>query len=123
MEKIYDFLIVGLGGAAGSMMRYGVTLGWPGTFATMSVNIAGSFVIGCLTAFLTDSSALLFLTIGLCGGFTTFSTFSMQSVRLFQDGKFFPLILYVAGTVVLCIVLACLGYILGKNYLSERYGV
>ena len=128
MEKIYDFLIVGLGGAAGSMMRYGVTLlfaalGWPGTFATMSVSIAGSFVIGCLTACLTDSSALLFLTIGLCGGFTTFSTFSMQSVRLFQDGKFFPLILYVAGTVVLCIVLACLGYILGKNYLSERYGV
>ena len=120
MNKLYDFIMVGLGGAAGSMMRYGVTLlfaalGWPGTVATMAVNLTGSFAIGFLSASLSDSSALLLLTVGLCGGFTTFSTFSVQSVRLFQDGKFLPLIFYVAGTVTLCVMLAWLGYSIARK--------
>ena len=51
---------------------------------------------------------MIFLTVGLCGGFAIFSTFSMQSVRLFHDGEFLPLILYVAGTVVLCVMFAWL---------------
>lgn len=115
MEKLVNFLMVGLGGALGSMLRYGVTLlfsalNWSGNLATLAVNVAGSFAIGYLTGSVKPGTLLLLLTVGLCGGFTTFSTFSLQSVRLFQDGKIGAAALYIAGTLLLCVLFAALGW-------------
>ncbi|MCQ2142250.1 MAG: fluoride efflux transporter CrcB [Bacteroidales bacterium] len=122
MEKLANFLAVGLGGAIGSMMRYGITLmcaalSWSGNIGTMMVNVIGSFAIGFLSGSVKEGTLLLLLTVGLCGGFTTFSTFSLQSVRLFQDGKIGALVLYVLGSVILCILAAALGYFLAGRKL------
>lgn len=115
MDKILNILAVGLGGALGSMLRYGVTLlfasmSWTGNAATMVVNVLGSFLIGYLSGSLEQSTLLLLLTVGFCGGFTTFSTFSSQSFRLFQDGRFGAMALYIALSVILCVVFAGLGW-------------
>lgn len=120
MDKTIDFLLVGLGGALGSMLRYGMTLlcaalNLSGNVATLAVNVLGSFLIGLLTGCCKDGSLLLLLTVGLCGGFTTFSTFSMQNVRLLQDGKIGLAAIYILATVVLCVIMAWLGYKIGQT--------
>lgn len=120
MDKFVNFLIVGLGGAAGSMMRYGMTLlcsaiNLSGNVATFGVNILGSFLIGLLTSCCKEESLLLLLTVGLCGGFTTFSTFSMQNVRMIQDGKIGIAAAYIIATVIACVIMAWLGYRLGQS--------
>lgn len=120
MDKTIDFLLVGLGGALGSMLRYGMTLlcaafNLSGNVATLAVNVLGSFLIGLLTGCCKDGSMLLLLTVGLCGGFTTFSTFSMQNVRLLQDGKIGLAAIYILATVVLCVIMAWLGYKIGQT--------
>lgn len=56
-----------------------------------------------------------FLMVGLCGGFTTFSTFSMQNVRMLQDGKVGMAAVYVIATVIVCVIMAWLGYRLGQS--------
>lgn len=120
MDKLVNFLIVGLGGAAGSMLRYvvtllGSTLNLSGNVATFSVNILGSFLIGLLTGCCKEGTLLLLLTVGLCGGFTTFSTFSMQNVRMLQEGKIGMAAIYILATVIVCILMAWLGYRLGQS--------
>ena len=115
MEKLINVLIVGLGGALGSMLRYGVTLlfaalDWSGYLAIMLVNALGSLAIGYLSGSVKDSALLLLLTVGACGGFTTFSTFSMQSVKMLQEGRIMPLLLYTLGTVVICVLMAWIGF-------------
>ena len=116
---IRNILIVGLGGAMGAMMRYGMTLvcnaiQWPSNLGTFLVNIIGSFVMGLLIGWSEANSSqtswLLMATVGICGGFTTFSTFSMQSVSLLQQGKYPLAVLYILGTVLVCIVMAAIGY-------------
>lgn len=120
MDRIVNYIIVGLGGAAGSMLRYGITLlgsmlNISGCFATFAVNVLGSFLIGLSTGLFKDGTLLLLLTVGFCGGFTTFSTFSMQNVRIFQDGKLVSAMLYIISTVIVCIISAWLGYRLGQS--------
>ena len=120
MDKLFDFIMVGLGGAAGSMLRYGVTLicsalDFSGNAATFSVNILGSFLIGLVTGCCKEGTLLLLLTAGLCGGFTTFSTFSLQNVRMLQDGKVGPAAVYILSTVVICILMSWLGYRLAQS--------
>ena len=119
MDKLINYLTVGLGGAAGSMLRYGVSLLFAslhlsGNLVTFSVNVIGSFFIGILTGCCKEGTLLLLLTVGLCGGFTTFSTFSLQSVRLLQSGNLWEAALYIIGTLVVCVAAAWLGYQLGK---------
>jgi CrcB protein len=115
---IKNFLLVGLGGALGSMLRYAVYLSltvknFPlGTFA---VNIAGSFIIGIVLALsIKDESFLnnwkVFLATGICGGFTTFSSFSAENVTLLQNGKFGIALLYITLSIVLGIAAAWLGF-------------
>jgi CrcB protein len=87
---IKNLLLVGLGGATGSMLRYAVTLLIGSSifpYATLFVNIIGSFLIGLVIAFcIKDESIVnnwkLFLATGICGGFTTFSAFSMENMQL-----------------------------------------
>ena len=115
-----NFLAVGLGGAIGAMLRYGMTLlgsyfHWPANLSTLSVNVAGSFVMGLLVSCCDNGTWMLLATVGICGGFTTFSTFSMQSVTLLQDGKWGQAALYILGTLVICVVMAWLGCCFGNK--------
>ena len=120
MDRLVNFLMVGLGGAAGSMLRYAVTLlgaasGISGNVATFAVNVLGSFLIGLFTGCCREGSLLLLLTVGLCGGFTTFSTFSLQNVRMLQDGKIGMAAVYILSSLIVCILAAWLGYRLGQS--------
>ena len=103
--------MVGIGGLIGSVLRYLVSILFAAfinssfPFATLTVNVVGCFLIGVLFA-VSDRGQLispewrLFLATGLCGGFTTFSTFSYESISLLQDGE----LLYSFGNVILSVV-------------------
>jgi fluoride exporter len=112
-----NFLLVGLGGMVGSMLRYACYLLIPaGSFplATFTVNIVGSFAIGLLLGFAgrtADQHNLqLLLATGLCGGFTTFSAFSADGIRLASEGKTGLLIVYACASVVLGMLATYGGY-------------
>jgi fluoride exporter len=112
-----EFLLVGAGGAIGSMLRYtGNLLQHSKSFpvATFLINIAGSFVIGVVMGWCLknepSSNWKLFLATGICGGFTTFSAFSYENLLLLQNGKVFLSLLYITGSVLLGIAAAWLGY-------------
>lgn len=113
-----NILLVGLGGSIGSMLRYAVSLlinskYFP--YSTLAVNILGSFLIGVFFAMSTEDEVFfnnwkLFLATGLCGGFTTFSAFSMENLALLQTGKFGLAITYTAISIVFGIAAAFWGY-------------
>lgn len=114
-----NFLFVGLGGALGSMLRYAFTLlaQWLSVsshWATLTVNILGSFLIGCFTVNCGRVPLLLLLTVGFCGGFTTFSTFSSQSLSLLQNGRYGAGFAYIVANLLLCILFAWLGFSVAK---------
>ena len=113
--------LVALGGAVGSVSRYGLTLfiqtrtgsGFP--YGTLAVNVIGAFVLGLIARFSVESAAIspevrLLLTTGFCGGFTTFSTFSYESARLLEDGELRTAILYMLLSVVLSLLAMFLGF-------------
>ena len=112
-----QFMLVGFGGAMGSMLRYaGNLLYAPKLFplTTLLINLLGSLIMGMVMAWSlrqpsSDNWKLLIAT-GLCGGFTTFSAFSYENLCLLQAGKPILSILYVAGSVAGGIVAAWLGY-------------
>ena len=118
---IRNLLLVGLGGFFGSIARYLVSqlnvyidfLSVP--IGTLLVNITGSFLIGFLTG-IADKSALLtvqwrmFLMVGLCGGFTTFSTFSNENLMLLHNGQYVSVILYTALSIFLGFTAVFLGF-------------
>jgi len=86
--------LVGTGGAIGAILRYGVSnllLWWrgPHTFpiSTLVVNIIGTFVLGIVVFGSSGNEATLLIGVGACGAFTTYSSFSVQTVRLWEDGK------------------------------------
>ncbi len=113
-----NLLLVGLGGAIGSMLRYVTyliiaTKYFP--YATFAVNIVGSFIIGLVLAFSLKDETFqnnwkLFLATGICGGFTTFSTFSAENLALFENGKYFTALLYISLSIILGIIAAWLGF-------------
>ena len=119
---IRELLAVGLGGAAGSVVRYILSawllaghtmLGFPtGTFA---VNAAGSLLIGILLEAISSATAGWLLIVGFCGGFTTFSTFSADAVRLLRAGDYGPATAYIALSVAVCIAFAALGMWIGAQ--------
>jgi CrcB protein len=125
-----SFIGVAVGGAAGSVLRWWAGLavsrfvvsGFP--WATLLINIAGSLLIGWMaSATLPDgplpASATLRLTVmtGFCGGFTTFSAFSLQTLGLVQQGALFAAAANVLGSVALCLAAVTLGYHLGARAL------
>ena len=119
---IRELFAVGLGGAAGSIVRYMLSawllaghtiLGFPtGTF---QVNVAGSLLIGILLEATTSTTAGWLLIAGFCGGFTTFSTFSADAVRLLRAGDYGPATAYIALSAVVCIAFAGLGMWIGAQ--------
>jgi len=100
-----SFLLVGLGGALGSMARYGVTKMLAGIqvsfpIATFVVNIFGCFILGLFLGFLeknqlVNSHLMLFLAVGFCGGFTTFAAFAYENLILFEKQLFTINFLYI----------------------------
>ena len=111
-----NVLLVFLGGGTGSALRYLVGR-WIGSavfpWATFAVNAVGSLVIGLLGGWASRfgwcESVRLTLTVGLCGGFTTFSTFSKESLALAEAGRWFAFAAYAIGSVAFGIAAAALG--------------
>ena len=110
----YGFLLVFIGGGIGIALRHGsalVAARWFGTglpYGTLFVNIFGSFVMGLITEYWALKSGLpqpvrLFLTTGIIGGFTTFSTFSLDTAVLWERGQSLATLAYVLGSVVVSI--------------------
>jgi CrcB protein len=115
-------LLVGFGGFLGSVARYFMSrlnlhydwLSIP--VGTLSVNVLGSFIIGFLTGISAKSDLIsaewrLFLMVGLCGGFTTFSSFTNENLMLLHNGQFFSLFLYTGLSLLLGFTAVYLGYV------------
>jgi len=119
------FGLVALGGAIGAMLRYGVVLtsvrimgsGFP--MGTMIVNVVGSFVMGIAAVFLMQrgqgNALMLFLMVGVFGGFTTFSSFSLDTMILLEKGKMAAAATYVFGSVGLSIAALFLGFFFARS--------
>jgi fluoride exporter len=119
---IKNILLVGFGGFIGSVGRYFLSrlnlsldiLAIP--VGTLSVNIIGSYLIGFLTG-MSEKSALittemrLFLMVGLCGGFTTFSSFTSENLVLMHNGQFLSVFLYTGLSILLGFIAVYLGYV------------
>ncbi len=117
------YLYVALGGALGSVARYAVSLGaarWLGAafpWGTLIVNVAGSFAIGLLAALVTadgrptlGSDARAFVLIGILGGFTTFSSFSLETLNLARTGALGAAAANAGLSLALCLGAVWLGF-------------
>lgn len=111
-------LLVGLAGAAGVLARYAITSPVHGhalPWATVGINVAGSFLLGVLVSSNTFSEdTRTVLGVGFLGGFTTFSTFSVQAFLDVEAGEPLRALLYVAASVLVGLVAAAGGYYLGR---------
>lgn len=118
-----QLFLVGAGGFLGSVARYIVSklnlyihfFSIP--IGTLTVNIVGSFVIGIITGIATKSDVFsqnmkLFLLVGICGGFTTFSSFTNENLTLLQNGQIFSSLLYTTLSVLLGFLAVYLGYVI-----------
>lgn len=122
---LYNYLAVGAGGAVGAMCRYAISLlpvlqRGPFPLATFLTNLVGAVLIGLVVGASQrwaqlSPTLLLFLRVGVCGGFTTFSTFSLESLVLLEDGRPGLFGLYAVLSVVLCL----LGVWLGKTLVGQ----
>ena len=120
-------LAVGAGGFLGAVLRYLCSLlplGRDGGFpvGTLLVNVLGAFAIGLIAEAaarrgVQNSGAVLFLKVGVCGGFTTFSTFSLETITLLSQGKTTAGMLYICASVALCL----LGVLAGQ-WLAQHMG-
>ena len=118
-------LLICLGGAAGTAARYGVnllaarTVGLEFPFGTLAVNVLGSFLIGLIqhlavVSALVSETARLALVVGVLGGFTTYSSFSYETVRLAGTGAWVLAALNVVATTALCLVACGFGLEAGR---------
>jgi CrcB protein len=122
-----NWLGVALGGALGAVLRYGAGLavarfgaGIP--WATLFVNVLGSLLLGVFARWLSapafDPAWRVALTVGVCGGFTTFSTFSAEVVALLQEGRAARAGVYVAASLGLSVAAVLAGLALGDRLLA-----
>lgn len=117
------YLFIALGGGLGSVLRYWLStlvdgrLGGAFPWGTLFVNVTGSFVIGFIATatgtegrWLAPVAARQFLMVGICGGYTTFSSFSLQTLRLVEDGQWGRAGANCAASVVLCMLAVAIGH-------------
>jgi len=117
------YLWIGVGSALGGMARFwcsGVTarlIGETFPWGTLLVNVLGSLIIGFIATMTAPDGRLLmgtverqFIMIGLCGGFTTFSSFSLQTLNLLNDGEWLYAGLNIGASVILCLLAVWLGH-------------
>lgn len=114
VNRMKEFLLVGIGGMIGALLRYSVMLATPDTLVLWIVNPIGSFVLGWLAgrAATTGKPASVLWTTGVLGSFTTFSTFSAEWLDLMQN-HFLLAMAYGLGMTLTCFVTAALGYKFG----------
>ena len=121
------FLYVGLGGAIGAMARYGFSLipmkaGIP--INTLLINILGSILIGFIAQLALSISIspqlVLLIKTGICGGFTTFSTFSLETFQLIEKKAWLPAFSYIFTSVILCILGVSIG-MYGASLLTRKF--
>jgi fluoride exporter len=122
------YLAVAIGGAIGTVGRYflsgvvanafGATFPW----GTLVINVTGSFVIGFFAVLtgpdgrvLASTVARQFVIVGLCGGYTTFSSFSLQTLNLINDGEWWAAGWNIVGSVVLCLVSVWIGAVMAAS--------
>ncbi len=114
-------LAVAAGGAAGSLLRYWATLlaarWWGEAFpwGTIAINVLGSFVIGWFASLPSSHETRLLVMTGLCGGFTTFSAFSLQTLDLLRAGDTLAAAANIALSVVLCLAAVAAGHYLAVH--------
>ena len=117
-----QLLIVGLGGAIGSIARFLVSklnLHWHFLsipMGTLTVNVLGSLLIGFIAGVsarteIISPSMRLFLMVGICGGFTTFSSFTNENLTLMQNGQFLSVLLYTGFSIFFGLLAVYLGYV------------
>ena len=121
-DIIKNIAVVGAGSFVGGAARYLVSLMMKGAskgfpWATLTVNLVGCFLIGLLWGLFSrtaseGNNSALFLTVGLCGGFTTFSTFSKEALIMLQSGNFWSFAGYIALSVIAGVALVAVGYYL-----------
>lgn len=117
-----DFILVMAGGACGSLCRYLISLipfrtSFP--ILTLLTNFVGAVVIGFIAARCSSRKINLVFKTGFCGGFTTFSTFSLESFNLLRKGQYFYAGLYMMLSVSLCIAGVAAGYMAGLKFKGE----
>ena len=119
--NLNSLLLVGAGGALGSMLRFALAMiplnkNFP--YVTFAINITGSFIIGLLFGLLVKNNISnywwKFLAPGFCGGFTTFSAFSLEGMQLLQQQRYFSFGLYFLLSIAAGVFAAYLGYTLTK---------
>ena len=119
-----NILAIFIGGGLGSLSRYGITIllraySMDFPLATLLVNIVGSFILGFTIALFWNKAHLhntvkLAITVGFCGGLTTFSTFSWETFDLIKNGEFTLAVIYALISVLTCILAISLGVFLAK---------
>ena len=114
---IWTLSQVALGGALGSVLRFATVSLVGGPVATFAVNVLGSLLIGVLYVTLSARMSPLLIT-GVLGGFTTFSAFSLDALKLYETGQPGPAALYVAGSVLLSLAAVALGAALTRGALA-----
>ena len=129
-----SYVWIAIGSALGGMARYwcsGVAarlLGETFPWDTIFVNVLGSFIIGFFATLtgpdgriFTDTLTRQFVMIGLCGGFTTFSSFSLQTLNLANDGEWLQAGGNIVGSVVLCLIAVWMGYMLAASINAVKW--
>ena len=131
----WSYLWVAIGGAIGSVARFACSgliaesIGEVFPWGTLTVNVVGSFIIGFFATltgpdgrYIVGTAARQFVMIGICGGYTTFSSFSLQTLNLMNDGEW----LYAGGnivlSVVLCLVAVWAGHMIAANLNALKWG-
>ena len=131
---MFAYLWVAIGSALGGMARYGcsgvaaVLIGETFPWGTLIVNVAGSFMIGFFATLtgpggrvFVSSAASQFVMLGFCGGFTTFSSFSLQTLNLLHDGEWLRAGGNIVGSVILCLIAVWAGYLLAASINSMKW--
>ena len=128
-------LLIMVGGAVGTLLRYLISaltsaspqqLPW----STIAINIAGSFIIGFFGTLTLSSGKFpvsenirMLVMVGICGGFTTFSSFSLQTFDLMRNGYFVRATLNVVGSVVLCICAVAVGHLIAAHFNGQATAI
>jgi fluoride exporter len=128
------YLLIALGGALGSVARFSLNgivsthFGAPFPWGTLIVNVTGSFLIGFFFTLtepggrlFANSNTRHFFMTGICGGYTTFSAFSLQTLNLAREGEWLRAGANTVASVVACLVAVCLGHLLA-SYLNQMKG-
>ncbi len=121
-----QFLWIGIGGFLGANARFllgqeiGRRLGTSFPYGTMTINVVGAFLIGIIFTLLTDRFLVdplwrQLIVIGFLGGFTTFSSYAMETISLLQDGRWSSALLYVLGNNVIGLVACAAGVSLARS--------